>query len=87
MSGFSETIGVEGGLVKFQSILVTDPDYNRQKNGDFVFFGHENEEDDTYRAGTEYVMTRKDYEELGAPTQITITIEPGDTLNDQIDEQ
>ena len=37
--------------------------------------------EDELGAGRTIVMSRIDYEEMGKPHQITVTIEPGDRLN------
>lgn len=46
-----------------------------------VTFGHEDEESVDGWA-LHYGMSTDDWEEMGAPDTITVTIEPGDKLND-----
>lgn len=68
-------------MTKTQTVLSIPEGWSKGVNRGQVFFGQEGTDEDTRQH--EMYLDRQVWEELGSPTTVTITIEPGDKLNDQ----
>jgi len=49
----------------------------------FTFFGELNEDDNGYQYHTGIYIQNQEVEDMGQPLHITVTVEPGDLLNDE----
>lgn len=65
-------------LVKLRSVCKTEP-FGRYEVGRLIGFTCAEEDELPRRV---VYITREDWEDIGSPDTITLTVEPGDLLND-----
>lgn len=69
-------------LTKTRTILQTSFGWSKWRDATQVFFALSADEEDVARRH-EFLMDRLVWEDMGSPTTITLTIEPGDKLNEE----
>jgi len=68
-------------MTKHSTVMSVQETQSSFLGGDTVLF-HNVEDEDERVEREAFKLTRQNWEDMGCPTHITLTVEPGDTLNE-----